>query len=115
VWLEKQSDHTHTGNVATALARKAVSGMMEKMNELTATPSTAQSAVAAGIEDHVLMALPRRSLVTRTLHRRKQQINTVANGGVLLPAIPMDLMFDIPPQFAALILFDSGPAITARF
>jgi len=83
--------------------------MKEKMSELTATPSSSQSAVATTMPDHVLMALPSRSLLTRTLQRRRQQTNAASNRGNLLPAVPVDLMFAIPTQYTDMVLFDSGP------
>src|SRR2546425_5703499 len=58
-------DHTHEGNKATSLARKAVREMKDRMTEVLATPSSSQASVASTLDDHVLMALPRRSAVTR--------------------------------------------------
>src|SRR5438132_6808528 len=66
-------DHTHEGNVATALARKAVGEMKDRMTEVLATPSSSQASVASSLDNHVQMALPRRSAVTRTLQRRRQR------------------------------------------
>jgi hypothetical protein len=57
---DKEPEHTHSGNVANALARKAVGAMREKMTETVATPSSAQGAVVVNLDDHVLMALPKR-------------------------------------------------------
>src|SRR6185436_15909738 len=66
---ERQPDHTHSGNVATSLARKAVGDMKVKMGELMATPSSSQAAVSSALDGHVLMALPSRPRLTRTLQR----------------------------------------------
>jgi hypothetical protein len=105
---ERQPDHTHAGNNATALARAAVGKMKENMSELTATPSSSQSAVSTTVTDEVLMALPRRSLLTRTLQRSRQKANAGANGENQLPPVPIDLTFTIPTQYADMVLFDSG-------
>src|SRR6476469_2652719 len=67
----RQPDHTHSGNVATALSRKAVDEMKKKMLETVATPSASQGAVAAELPDHVLMALPKRDTLTRALRRHR--------------------------------------------
>ena len=64
---DRQPDHTHSGNISTALARRAVGEMKEKMGELMVTPSSSQAAVMSSIDDQILMALPKRSLVTRVL------------------------------------------------
>jgi hypothetical protein len=73
---ERQPDHTHSGNLSTALARRAVGDMQEHMNGLMATPSTSQAAVSAALFDTVLMALPRRSVVTRTLQRIRDRVSS---------------------------------------
>ena len=57
---EKQSEHNHAGNSAAARARKTVSEMKQKVQDITATPSSSQAAVAATVADDVLMALPKR-------------------------------------------------------
>jgi len=105
---EKQPEHTHSGNVATSLARKAVGEMKDTMGALMATPSSSQASVSASLDDHVLMALPKRSLLTRTLQRKRQKIQKESNGGQALPAIPRDLRFDIPDQFRDMVQYDSG-------
>jgi len=66
-----QPEHTHSGNVATAkaLARKAVREMKTKMNEMNATSSSSQESVIATLDNDVLMALPKRKTVARTLQR----------------------------------------------
>src|SRR6185436_19422468 len=85
---EKQPEHTHSGNVATSMARKAVGEMKETMGALMATPSSSQASVSAVLDNHVLMALPKRSLLTRTLQRKRQKITKEANKGQALPAVP---------------------------
>jgi hypothetical protein len=107
VIADKQPHHTHEGNVATSLARCAVAEMKDAMSELMATPMSAQSAVASKLDNQVLMALPKRSSLKRTLQRAKTKLAT-ANGDVL-PAVPADLRFTIPEQFEDMVLYDSGP------
>ena len=45
VVAEKQPEHTHGGNIATSLARKAVGEMKHAMADLMATPSATQANV----------------------------------------------------------------------
>lgn len=106
---EKQNEHTHEGNVATSLARRAVGEMKEKMEELGATPSSSQAAVGATVSDDVLMALPKRALVTRTLQRHRQKLVAGKNGWSQLPPVPVDLTFSIPDRFKEMVQMDSGP------
>jgi len=74
----RQSEHTHSLNVATALARKAVGEMKTKMNEMNATSSSSQASVLATLDNDVLMALPKRKTVARTLQRARQKAATAA-------------------------------------
>ena len=83
--------------------------MKDMMGALMATPSSSQASVSATLDDHVLMALPKRSLLTRTLQRKRQKIMKEANNGQALPAVPSDLSFAIPDQFREMVLYDSGP------
>jgi MULE transposase domain len=73
-------------------------------------PSSAQASVGTTLADHVLMALPRRPLLFRTLCRHRNKIVTAATGTTPLPAVPTDLNFTIPDEFAGMVLYDSGPA-----
>jgi hypothetical protein len=101
-------EHTHEGNVATALARQAVGFMKSKMTETVATPSAAQGSVAATLAPAVLMALPKRATLSRALrHHRQQHLHHNADGGY--PPIPTDLTFPVPAKFAPFLLHDSGP------
>src|SRR4029077_132947 len=43
-------DHTHQGNIATCLARKALSEMKDKMSDIGATPASSQGSVAANLD-----------------------------------------------------------------
>jgi FLYWCH zinc finger domain len=90
----RQPDHNHSGNVASSLAQKAVADMKAKVTELTATPSSSQAAVMAPLDDHVLMALPKRALLSQTLRRYKSKVTSAETGGRPLPAIPGTHRFD---------------------
>lgn len=104
----RQPDHNHSGNIASSHARKAVGDMKLKMTELGATPSAVQASVMSQVADNVLMALPNRTAVSLCLRRHKRKVTSVASGGRPLPAVPTDLLFDIPEEFADVIVFDSG-------
>jgi hypothetical protein len=108
---ERQPEHRHAENGSTALARQAVGAMKERMSEVTATPNSSQAAEMASLENHVLMALLRRPTLTRTLERHRQKVITAAHGGVPFPAIPTDLLFQIPHQFTDIVLNDSDRII----
>lgn len=105
---DKQPDHTHSGNAATSLARKAVADMKARMGEISATPSLAHASVLPTINSSVLMALPRRDNVLRVLRRHRLRLNVASNGGVTSPPIPTDTSFEIPEQFRHMIQYDSG-------
>ena len=74
----RQPEHTHSGNVATAIARKAVGEMKTKMNEMNATSSSSQASVVATLDNDVLMALPKRKTVARSLQRARQKAARVS-------------------------------------
>lgn len=104
----QNEEHTHHGNGSTALARKAIADMKSAMDGIGSTPSSAQGEVSENLEDHVLMALPKKSTVTRTLQRHKRKRIIQNNGGLILPPLPVDHNFDIPELYKDLILFDSA-------
>jgi len=81
---DRQPDHTHEGNPSKSMARTAVAVMKEVMTQPLATPSSSQAAVSAGLGDHILMALPNRSIVARTLQRHRLKVNGAANGDELM-------------------------------
>jgi hypothetical protein len=106
---DRQPDYTHAGNVATALARKAVGAVKESMGNMNVMLSSSQASVAAGLDDHVLMALPKRATLSKALQRQRHKVAQAANGGNALPAVPTDLLFAIPDEFMEMVLYDSGP------
>ena len=101
--------HTHDGNIICSQARNAVAEMKDKMADIGATPSSSQGVVAVKLADHVLMALPKRPTLNRSLQRHRKKLAAATNGGVGLPQLPVDHDFNIPASWLDLILFDSGP------
>ena len=105
----RQPDHTHTGNIATALARKAVGEMKQTVGTMNVTSRSAQASVSAALSDDVLMALPKRTTLTKALQRQRHKVTHAANGGNAHPPIPADRTFAIPDHFEDMVLHDSGP------
>ncbi|KII65975.1 hypothetical protein RF11_15196 [Thelohanellus kitauei] len=101
--VSQDLEHTHFGNGSKALARRAVGQMKERISEEIATPSSVQASVMVTLDDHVLVALPKRSTLNQTLRRSRISNN------LIYPPLPHDLTFDIPDVFRDFILFDSGP------
>ena len=102
-----EQGHTHEGNIATSLARKAVAEMKNKMGESSSTPAAVIGSISRRLDNHVLMALPKRSTLTRTLQRRRAILADNENE-VVLPQPPADTNFTVPPRFVDMILYDSG-------
>jgi len=50
---ERQPEHHHTGNGASANARRAVGEMKKKMEELTVTASTSRAAIVSTFSDDI--------------------------------------------------------------
>ena len=88
---------------------KTVGEMKTKMNEMNATSSSSQASVVATLDNDVLMALPKRKTVARTLQRARQKAATAASWGTPMPPVPSDLQFAIPIAFIDMVLYDSGP------
>jgi len=79
--------------------------MKNKITDLTMAPSSSQAAVMLELPDDTLMAVPRQATVSKTLRRHRKKVTDAANGDTPRPAIPKDLLFDIPESF---VVFDSG-------
>ena len=110
----RNPDHNHSGNVATAMARKAIGQMKQHMTETIATPSSSQGSVVVNLPGHVQMALPKRASLSRVLRRHRQVRAMAGNNGTVLPPIPTDTNFTIPDRFQEFVLYDSGPHATDR-
>jgi len=85
--------------------------MKNKITDLTVAPSSSQAAVMSELPDDTLMvmALPKRATVSKARRRHRQKVTAAANRDTPLPAIPKDLLFDIPESFADIVVFDLGP------
>ena len=99
-------EHNHSGNKENILARQAVVEMKDKMSHISATPSAVIASVVTQLEPDVLMALPKKQTLKRTLNRKRQKLQS--ESGANLPPLPIDMSFTFPDQFQDLILFDSG-------
>ena len=80
--------------------------MKDKMSDISATPSAVIASVVTQLEPDVLMALPKKQTLKRTLNRKRQKLQS--ESGASLPPLPIDMSFTFPDQFQDLILFDSG-------
>ena len=92
-------EHNHEGNVATALARRAVGKMKAAVLNTLSNPSTVRAAVSSQLPDHVLMALPKRSSVSRVLRRHRQKALASGDNENALPPSPADMNILIPDVF----------------
>ena len=59
--------HSHEGNIATSLARKAVTEMKDRMDETSSTPGAIIGSISRKLVNHVLTALPKQSTLIRSL------------------------------------------------
>lgn len=104
-----KGDHNHEGNVEKSRARKAVGEMKVRMTETLAGSSATQGLVCSTLSDNVLMALPKKTSLSRVLRRHQQKVLVSGDIATALPPCPTDLMFDIPERFVDFVLYDSGP------
>jgi hypothetical protein len=100
-------EHNHDGNKETILARQAVAAMKDRMGELSATPTSAIGTVSTQLSPSVLMALPKRTSLKRTLQRKRHEPQSNSGSGSF-PAPPTDTLFTIPQDFRSMVLHDSG-------
>ncbi|CAK8673784.1 unnamed protein product [Clavelina lepadiformis] len=91
----------------TALARQAISQMKVNMGELSASTSNVIGSVSRDLEPGVLMALPKKQSLKRTLQRKRRDMLTAHCTAALQS--PMDTNFTILETFQRMILHDSGP------
>ena len=66
-------EHNHESNVASALAKLAVSTMKKQITESSSNPSSILTEVSSQLSAGVLIALPKKSSVTRILRRHRQK------------------------------------------
>ena len=105
----RNEEHTHDGNLSTALARKAVGDMKDRVSTTSSNPSVIRAAVTSQLEPSVQMALPKRATVNRIIRRHRQKILTSDGNETTLPASPIDMNFAMPAVYGNFVLFDSGP------
>ena len=103
----KDTSHTHEGNNCSGLARRVIGEMKGRLADTLATPGVTQAVVASTLRNEVLMALPKKSSLSRVLRRHRQHLQAI--GEESMPPLPMDTDFVMPPKFADFVLFDSGP------
>jgi len=104
--VKQLSTHNHECNREKAMAKNAVGKMKEKMREATTTPGACQASVSVNLPPSVLMALPCKSAITRTLNRHRERLRMRDVGGAL-PPLPADAMFEVPALYKELLLHDS--------
>lgn len=104
--IKQLSIHNHESNREKVMAKNAVGKMKERMNEATTTPGACQAAVIVDLPPSVLMALPGKSLINRTLNRHRHRLRNrdVARA---LPPLPTDAMFEVPALYKEFLLYDS--------
>jgi hypothetical protein len=106
---DDKSDHNHEGNIARVLSRKAVGDMKSRMSDSVGGSSAVQGAVQVDLPPHTLMALPKKASLSRVLRRQRQKVLATDHNETALPRLPTDMSFAIPPRFANMVLYDSGP------
>ncbi|CAK8689672.1 unnamed protein product [Clavelina lepadiformis] len=104
---DADAEHNHGGNKESALARQAISQMKLNMGELSASTSNVIGSVSRDLEPGVLMALPKKQSLKRTLQRKRRKLQTAYCTAALQS--PMDTNFTIQKTFQHMILHDSGP------
>ena len=91
-------EHNHASNRESVLARQAVSEMKAKMGDLAATTTSVIGLVSRDLEPGVLMALPTKQSLKRSLQRKRRYLQTVSDS-TSLPPPPTDATFTIPQVF----------------
>lgn len=104
--IKRLSTHNHECNREKAMAKNAVGKMKEKMTESTTTPGACQAAINVNLPPSVLMALPSKSTINRTLNRHRGRLRNRDVGGAL-PPLPADTMFEVPALYKEFLLYDS--------
>ena len=99
--------HSHEGNNGTCLARRAVGEMKLRLPDTLATRALMQATVTSTLENHVLMALPKKPTLARSLRLHRQR--RTASGDEAMPPIPVYTSFVMPLRFQDFVLFDSSP------
>lgn len=104
---ENDPEHNHDINPDRIKARIAIQEMKINMRNNLVSPSNVIGSVLLGLQNPVLLHLPKRQSLKRTLQRTRSAAE-ITNDSQTFPRVPRDMSFDIPTQFAQFILFDSG-------
>ena len=87
----------HSDNKKNISARQAVPEMKDKKSDISANPSAVIALAVTQLEPHVMMALPRKQTLKRTLNKKRQKLQS--NLGANLPPLPTYMLFTFPDQF----------------
>src|SRR5271169_3334724 len=63
--------HSHEGNNSTCRARRAAGEMKLRLVDTLATPAVTQATVTSTLANHVLMALPKKTTLARSLRHHR--------------------------------------------
>ena len=66
--------HNHDSKIENILARQAVAEMKDEMKDVSATATAVIGSVSTQLHPDVLMALPKKVSLKRTLHRKRQKL-----------------------------------------
>ncbi|KII67891.1 hypothetical protein RF11_13649 [Thelohanellus kitauei] len=77
--------HTHFGNGSQALARRAVGQMKESISQEIAAPSSVQAFIMVTLDDHVLVALPKRSILNQ--YMRHSRNSSMVSKNLIFPPL----------------------------
>ncbi|KAK6987117.1 hypothetical protein BgiMline_016799 [Biomphalaria glabrata] len=80
--------------------------MKEKMSETTTTPGACQANVIIDLPPSVLMAVPRKSVISRTLRRHRERLRN-KDIGRAWPSLPADANFEVPAVYKEFLVYDS--------
>ena len=81
--------------------------MKLRMVDTLATPAVTQATVTSTLANHVLMALPKKTTLARSLPHHRQRMHT--SGVEAMPPILVDINIIMSVCFQDFVLFDSGP------
>ena len=68
------------------------------MGEVSATTSAVIGSVSTPLQTDVLMALPKKMSLKRTLHRKRQKLQSESDS-TSFPPLPTDMTFNVPEKF----------------
>ncbi|KAK6975812.1 hypothetical protein BgiMline_022196 [Biomphalaria glabrata] len=104
--INQSSTHNHECNRDKAIAKNAVEKIKEKMLETTTTLGACQANVIVNLPPSVLIALPRKSVISRTLRQHRERLRN-KDIGRALPSLLADTNFEVPTVYKEFLLYDS--------